>query len=239
MSTFVLVHGAWHGEWCWNTITPLLEAAGHRVVSFDLPGHGMDTTPTSTVSLQDYTERLCSVLDNESEQVILVGHSMGGVVITQAAEYRPDQIQLLIYVCAFLPENGQTLLQILESNNVSLPVVLSDDKTYLTLNEHLVRDAFYGECSDSDSFEAQQKLCFQPLRPFVTPVQLSEGNFGRVPRVYIETLKDHAIPIRVQREMYTRTPCKRIITMNTDHSPFLSQPDELFSHLNNIAEVDG
>ena len=59
MSIFVLVHGAWHGEWCWDRIVPLLQDAGHRVLTFDLPGHGMDKTLPSEVTLKNYTDRLC------------------------------------------------------------------------------------------------------------------------------------------------------------------------------------
>lgn len=146
MSTFVLVHGAWHGGWSWDKIVPLLRDAGHRVLTVDLPGHGTDTdtTAVSKVTLQDYTDHLCRVLDNESEPMILVGHSMGGLVITQTAEYRPDKIQLLVYVCAFLPVNGQSLLQILEKDDTAspLPIIRSEDNTYLKLNKSFVKDAF-------------------------------------------------------------------------------------------------
>lgn len=236
MSTFVLVHGAWHGEWCWDRVIPLLQDAGHRVLTFDLPGHGKDKTPLSKVTLKDYTDRLCSILDNESEQVILVGHSMGGIVITQTAEYRPEKIQLLVYVCAFLPTNGQTLFQILEDDRKESPpaAIISEDKTYLKLNDHLIKDVFYGECSESDFFEANGKIGLQPLLPFVTPIHITEDNFEKVPRVYIETIKDHAISIMCQREMYTRTPCRQIITLDTDHSPFFSQPEVLSSHLKSL-----
>ncbi|MNJ53546.1 Pyrethroid hydrolase [compost metagenome] len=144
---------------------------------------------------------------------------------------------MLVYLCAFLPENGQTLLQILEKDNKEspLPIIKSEDNTYLKLNEQFVKEAFYGECSENDVFEAKQKLCFQPLLPF-PPVRITEDNFGRIPRAYIETLKDNALSTRYQREMYTRTPCRHIITMDTDHSPFLSQPEVLSSHLKNLAE---
>ena len=77
MSTFVLIHGAWLGAWNWNKLTPLLEQAGHRVITFDLPGHGEDHTPVATISLQSYVDRVTQVLDQQPEPVILVAHSMG------------------------------------------------------------------------------------------------------------------------------------------------------------------
>lgn len=80
MSTFVLVHGSWHGAWCWERIVPMLEEAGHRVIVIDLPAHGTDHTPLIEVNLKSYTDCLSSVLDKEPEKVILVGHSMAGVV---------------------------------------------------------------------------------------------------------------------------------------------------------------
>ena len=75
MSTFVLVHGAWHGAWCWEKVVPLLEGAGHEVVTLDLPGHGEDGTPALEVTMESYTDRVVGALDARSEPVVLVGHS--------------------------------------------------------------------------------------------------------------------------------------------------------------------
>jgi hypothetical protein len=94
----------------------------------------------------------------------------------------------------------------------------------------------FGECSEKDAAEAKEKLGPQPLLPDITPVRITDDRFGRVPRVYIETLKDRALPIDVQREMYTTIPCRQVITMDSDHSPFLSQPEVLASHLKNIGK---
>lgn len=95
MSTFVLIHGGWHGAWCWDRVAPLLEQGGHEVVSFDLPGHGEDRTPSVEVTLEGYTDRVVEALDALSEPVVLVGHSLGGTAISQAAERRPEKIEKL------------------------------------------------------------------------------------------------------------------------------------------------
>ncbi len=89
MSTFVLVHGAWHGGWCWQLSAPMLEQVGHRVLTLDLPGLGDDTTPVQNITLAAYSEAVARVVNAQPEPVILVGHSMGGVAITQAAELLP------------------------------------------------------------------------------------------------------------------------------------------------------
>lgn len=78
MSTFVLIHGAAHGGWCWYKVVPLLEKQGHTVLAPDLPSHGRDKTPLAAVTLQLYVDSVCKLLDEQQEPVILVGHSMGG-----------------------------------------------------------------------------------------------------------------------------------------------------------------
>ena len=91
MSTFVFVHGGWSGGWTWDKVVPLLEEAGHKVETPDLPGSGDDPTPIPEVSLQSYADRLSEVLDAQPEPVVLVGHSSGGQAISQAAEQRPTR----------------------------------------------------------------------------------------------------------------------------------------------------
>src|SRR3990172_12780518 len=84
MSTYIFVHGAWHGGWCWYKVVPLLERAGHRVLAPDLPSLGKDKTPVSEVSLALWAEHLCRLLEAEREPAVLVGHSRGGIVISEA-----------------------------------------------------------------------------------------------------------------------------------------------------------
>lgn len=91
MSTYVLVHGAWHGAWCWKYVIPILENEGHNVIALDLPGHGEDKTPIPEITFDAYAKRVCKILDEQSEPVVLVGHSMGGAVISQVAEYLPSK----------------------------------------------------------------------------------------------------------------------------------------------------
>ncbi len=238
MSTFVLVHGGWNGGWCWEKVVPLLEEAGHEAEAPDLPGSGDDPTPIPEVSLQGYADWISGVLDAQSEPVVLVGHSSGGVVISQAAEQRPDKVKLLVYLAAFLLRDGETLFSVAENETGSLVLpnlVMSEDGASATIREDVIKEALFHDCSDEDAERAKSRFAPQALAPFVTPLALTEENFGRVPRVYIETLQDRAVSPSFQKEMYERLPCQKVVSMDTSHSPFFSAPEDLAGHLEFLA----
>ncbi len=237
MTAYVLVHGAWHGAWCWDKVVPLLEKAGHRAVAIDLPGHGQDRTPISQVTLEAYAGRVCEVLSAQSEPVVLVGHSMGGLAITQAAEQTPAQVRTLVYLTAFLLRDGQSLLEVAQGDTEALVLpnlVQSADGASATVREDALKQVFYAGCPDEDVARAGKLLVPQAVAPFATPVHTTAGNWGRIPRVYIECLRDRAISPAVQKQMYTASPCRRVISMDTSHSPFLSAPAELAQHLASV-----
>lgn len=234
MSKFVLIHGAWHGGWCWSKIAALLARNGHTVLSPDLPGHGADNTPVSKIMLEGYTNSVVNILEQQTEPVVLVGHSMGGLVISQAAERMPDKIKSLVYVCAFLVRNGETLGDVAQRDARALVMPnldVSEDKLSARLKPEVIRQAFYTDCSDDDAASAQSRLVAQALAPFMTPVQLSAGKYGLVPRSYVECTHDRAISVEIQKSMFASSPCRKVWTLETDHSPFLSKPDELASIL--------
>lgn len=235
MSTYVLIHGAWHGSWCWEKVVPLLKQAGHRVESPDLPGYGQDKTPFHEITLATYIKHVCKILDAQTEPVILVGHSMAGIVISQVAEERPEKIQTLVYLTAFLAQNGESLFQIAQMDSTSLVgpnLMVNEEQGTQTFKEGApLKDMFYGDCSDEDIARATALLVPQPLAPLATPLRMTEECFGRVPRVYIECLRDRATTPSLQKKMYMATPCQRILSLQTGHSPFFSAPQQLAQHL--------
>ena len=234
MSCYVLVHGASHGAWCWDKVVPLLEHYGHTVVAPDLPGHGRDRTPIRDVTLEAYTDRVCDVIDAQMDDVILVGHSMAGMVITQTAEYRPDKIRKLVYLTALMPTDGKSLLDTTQEFRDPTVRVVADDALSYVYKDDLLEQLFYGDCSEEDIASARSKLVPQPMAPVMEPVHLTEARFGQVKRIYIECLQDGIIPPAFQKKMYTAVPCERVISMDTSHSPFFSQPETLASHLHSI-----
>ena len=234
MSTYVLVHGAWHGGWCWKKLVPLLEAKGHKVVTPDLPALGSDKTPISEVTFQSYVDRVCQYIDAEADTVILLGHSMSGFVITQVAEERPDKIQTLIYLAAFLPQHGDSLISLADQMDGSLVhpnLIFSEDGGSATLDEKVCRQAFYEDCTPEDTEVALSLLVPQATAPLATPVQITSENYGRVKRVYITCLQDRAIPPAFQKKLYLASPCEKVLSLDASHSPFLSMPEALAEQL--------
>jgi pimeloyl-ACP methyl ester carboxylesterase len=230
MSTFLLVHGSWHTAWCWFKITARLEAAGHRVIAPDLPGHGLNSKPAAQVTMLDHTDRTTSLLDAESEPVVLVAHSRHGIVASQTAELRPDKIRALVYLAAYLVPSGETIVPLFLSDTESLiPPNFSIDPVAKTdmLRREAFREALYHDCSDDDVALASALLAPEPSAPGNTPVQTTEENFGRVPRVYIELTQDRAVSWSLQKRMYEALPCKQVLTIDAGHSAYFSRPDEL------------
>jgi pimeloyl-ACP methyl ester carboxylesterase len=234
MSTYIFVHGSWHGAWCWYKVIPALERAGHKAIAVDLPGHGRDWTPASSVSLQSYVDCVCKALDTLSEPAILVGHSRGGIVISQTAEACPDKIKTLVYLAAYLIPSGEAMLPTALGDSQSLiaaNLVLNEEQGWHILKEKAFRDALYADCLDEDVALARCLLTPEPNAPVATPLTTTNERFGRIPRVYIETLNDRGVSPALQKKMYTALPCQQVISMNTSHSPFLSAPDDLAAHL--------
>ena len=238
MAHFVLIHGAWHGAWCWHKLIPLLEARGHTVSAPDLPGHGNDPLPQAEQSMDGYVGRIAEALKAAPGPVILLGHSMGGMPVSAAAEAMPDRVAALVYLCAFLPRNGEHLMAIEERNprsTVPPAAEFADDGT-ATIPAEKHRALFYGDVSEADMADAQSHLVPQSGAPFMTPVSLSEDRFGAIPKHYVECTEDGAISIELQRDMIAATPGVTVHTMKADHSPFLSDPGGLAEILDGIAE---
>ncbi|MFP6641522.1 MAG: alpha/beta fold hydrolase [Myxococcota bacterium] len=230
MSIFVLVHGAWHGSWCWHKLVPILEAAGHHVVAPDLPGHGSDITPIAGLTLDDYADGLASTVVAQSEPVILVGHSLGGAVITQAAEYCPGDVHRLVYLAAYVPGDGESVADwALQDVDSLLSKFLEVDwsGSRLKIDRSGASDCFYGDCSESDRAYAARRLCTDPLSPVTQPLCLTRDGVGRVPAGYVECLQDRAVSPAMQRQMQTQRSFQWVHALDSAHSPFFSQPESL------------
>jgi pimeloyl-ACP methyl ester carboxylesterase len=236
VSRFVLVHGAFHGAWCWELVVSRLQSSGHAVVAIDLPGSGADDTPPGEVTLESCAERVAETV-RDGEPAVLVGHGMGGVAITQAATIARDHIARLVYVCAFLPRDGesaQSLASTPEGDGDQIRAGMVVEGEQAVLPEDDARVACYGTSSPQRANWAVDRIGPQPLAPLRTPVSLG-GGIDPIDRHYILAAEDRAIPPALQRKMAHDNPCREIAELGTDHAPFLSAPDELVALLERFA----
>lgn len=239
MATFILIHGACHGGWCWEKTIPLLEAAGHTAVAVDLPGHGDDPTPAADCTLAGNVAAARAAIEAQAEPVVLLGHSLGGLTISQTAEEIPDRIDTLVYLSAFLLRDGECQRDRLgEIGSPLLASIRSPDKdgvAYMFEGPDL-KEAFYHLCSQEDFDRAGERLRPQPTAIGSTPLSLSDAGFGSVRRVYLECSEDKGLIQPFQELMYTQQPCAKVVKLPADHSPFYSMPDRLAAALAEAAE---
>lgn len=227
---FVLVHGSWHGPWCWNKLIPLLEAQGHRVTVVELPGRGGVSAQGASLTADQFAGSVTRVLDAASEPVVLVGHSLGGATISLAAEARPEKIKTLVYLTAFLVPAEKTVASIAMADKDSLvaKAILRNPATEMSrLDPTHIREVFYQDCSDEDVALAQRLVTPEPPTMAIATIHTTNERFGRVDRVYIECLRDRTISIAAQRRMQAAVPCRAVHTLDTGHSPFFSDPGGL------------
>jgi pimeloyl-ACP methyl ester carboxylesterase len=239
MARFVLVHGAFAGGWCWEPLTVALETAGHTVEAPDLPGSGEDTTPVPEVTLDAYADRLCAVLGERPEPAVLVPNSMGGVVATQAAARCPDRVASIVYVAAFLPQDGQSLLDLTrlpegEGDQVQANMAVEGEPPVATMPAEAAREAIFTRCSDEVAAWAIERRQPQAVAPFAQPVALGDG-LDAIRRSYVLCLRDRAIPPPLQRRMSREGGCAEVVELDTDHMPQLSATAELADVLDRLA----
>ncbi len=279
-AAFVLVHGGWHNASCYTLLIQQLAQLGHFAVALDLPGHGLDArfptswrqrpfdpaafakeiSPLAATSLAQYATRTIEVIDQVRaagyDKVILLGHSVGGLTITQVGELAARKVQKLVYLAAFLPPNGKSGLDAAlmpEGATNQVPLLWlgdssvtgalridfeSTDATYLGN----IKKAFYEDVSD-ESFAAIGHLLTpdDPVAPVATPIPRTAANWGSLERHYVRCLQDNAMPQALAQKQVEiadlEFPANRTVvhTMDTSHSPFLSQPAGLAKLLASLA----
>jgi pimeloyl-ACP methyl ester carboxylesterase len=243
-ASVVLVHGAFHGGWCWTKVVDGLTAEGIKVVAVDLPGHGVDD-PRPIGGLHGDAAHVRDVLRDTPGPIVLVGHSYGGAVISEAAAVRPDDpvdVAHLVYLAAVVPDVGEGIggatAEVpadVGEFTITSAFVPNDDGTAIRVADESVREIFYHDCSDDDLAFAQARLSPQSTQSFA---DILEGAAWRdLPSTYVVCTDDHTVPPPLQRMNAARTG--DAVEMDTSHSPFFSQPQLVVDVLARLARENG
>jgi pimeloyl-ACP methyl ester carboxylesterase len=231
---FVLIHGGFHGAWCWSRTVPELHRLGHDAIAIDIPGHGDRLHDEATLA-----SRLDAVLDVLEPGDVLVGHSGGGLEITRAADAAPDLVSHLVYLAAALPLEGQLMQEALVyrddgSTEVGYDVTgmlehlqFNDDGSMQFASAEGAKALFYHDCDD-----ATVQWAFARLTPEVagdtatTPISVPRFWDADLPRSFIVCTQDRAQPGWLA-DVTARRLGVEPLSIDASHSPFLSRPAEL------------
>jgi len=230
---FVLIHGGFHGAWCWSTTVPELERLGHEAIAIDMPGHGEQVGVESTA-----VSRLDAVVSVLRPGDVLVGHSGGGFDISMAAEAVPDRVGHLVYLAAGLPREGRTWPEAMalradgtmgdfDVAGMLGHLEVTDDGAMRVATADGARQLFFHDCDDATVEWAFERL--GPERAGETstePVSLPHLWAADLPRSYIRCLQDRAKPVWLSDLVADRLGVAPL-TIDASHSPFLSRPAEL------------
>ena len=243
----VLVHGAWFGSFAWHKAIPLLKQKGYRVSAPDLPGYGDDSVNAPQYTLADYVNVVVTNANQLPGKVILLGHSMGGAVISQAAEVLgADKVSKLIYLDAFLLKNGESIFdqvahitKAAETAQPKLPdmepdfLVFSDDKKLVNVSADRKRQVFCHDCPDDDLALLKTHSRWQPVAVLAAPIQVTGPRYGAISKYYIHCTASRDLD---RRSILNNMPVKKVVKLTSSHSPFFSMPDKLVEAIDDIVK---
>jgi pimeloyl-ACP methyl ester carboxylesterase len=239
MAQFLLVAGAFHGAWSWELVIPQLEARGHRARAVELPGMGEDNTLFADTSFAQWALTVADAAKACDEKPILVGHSRGGVVISQAAEVAPESIAMNVYLAALLVGNGKTAMDVQARNDLDIEVMTQPttaDGLAIEPTEEL-HAAAYANSEPVVVGKAAARVTPEPVFGLRTPLKLTPERYGTVRRAYIECLQDQVVTLDMQRAMQADQRCEIVRSIDTDHCPNFSAPELLADTLDEIART--
>jgi pimeloyl-ACP methyl ester carboxylesterase len=231
---FVLIHGGFHGAWCWRRTIPELERLGHEAIAIDIPGHGERVHEEATMA-----GRLDAVLAVLQAGDVLVGHSGGGLEITRAADAAPELVSHTVYLAAALPLEDRLMQEALvyrddgsteddyDVTGMLQHLRFNDDGSMEFANAEGAKALFYHDCD-----EATIRWAFDQLTPekagdtATTPISVPHFWNADLPRSFIVCLQDRAQP-RWLADVTARRLGVEPLTIDASHSPFLSSPGEL------------
>jgi pimeloyl-ACP methyl ester carboxylesterase len=224
--TVVLIHGAWHGAWCWDKVTPLLDGAGVDHVAVELP----------LESFEDDVAAARAAIVEAGGPVVLCGHSYGGAVITEAG-HQPN-VERLVYVAAFACDEGESPANAAPdadapSTDIDAALIINDDDGVIAVDRGNAPAVFYHDCAPEDVETALRQLRSMQLSCLTTA--LGPPAWKTKPSTYVVCSEDRGVHPELQRAMAKR--CNESVEWPTAHSPFLNRPDLVADLLIEVARA--
>lgn len=235
MQRFLLIHGSWHGAWCWYKVAPRLGAHGEVAVP-NLPGRGRDPAWAPLVGLGAMVRSVAAHLSPLCPTTVVV-HSRYGVLATALAEAFPDAVRRVIYVASFMLPSGDRVSDYFRADKASfLRSHVHVDALGLTdrLDPAAYVEGLYADCTKDDVTLASSLLCKEPSRPALARVTTTPDRGGRVPRAYVRLTQDRAVSLDLQDRLIQAAKLDRVESIEASHSAYFSQPDALVAAIRRL-----
>lgn len=238
MKRFLLIHGSWHGAWCWHKVAPRLKAKGHIVSVPDLPGRIQNPAKPIFVSLKRMVKSMSGLLP-EGQRTTIVVHSRYGILASTLAEAFPERIDRVVYLASYMLPSGKRAAEYFrwdEGSYLAPHVNISKVGMWDELHPDIYREGLYHDCNDDDNMLGTLLLGKEPLRPALAKLELTDDRFGQVPRAYIRLTEDRAVTPALQDRVLNETSVERVESISASHSAYFSKPDELTRTILNLVK---
>ncbi|KTD53257.1 Alpha/beta hydrolase family protein [Legionella santicrucis] len=229
---YLLVHGSWHGMWCWEKLIPYLCKQGHSVTCFDLPGSGSRFSEIDEVNLELLIDCVENEINKLSEPFCIVAHSFAGLLVARLSEKYAYKIHHTFYLAAWLPREDNSLVDMAVAfNNSNLPSIFipAENSLWTALDPEGAKELFYHDCSEEDKQFATSRIKPKNKLPDHTPQQAVNPRYSIVKSTYVLCEKDRVVNPKSQLDMATCFGFQdsQIKNIATGHAPFLAKPLEL------------
>ncbi len=231
-NNYLLIHGAYHGAWCWEEVKEVLEDKENVVYTIDLPGHGKDKTDRSKINVSLYVTAVKKFIEeNNINNVTLVGHSFAGVVITKLIEVLPNRIKDIVLISAVVLDNGEAFFDYFpqEIKEKYLKQANESEDNSITPNSASLRARLFNDLVDDNKFEnIFNKLTPQPILPYTEKIYLKDFKETSIPIYYIFCKNDISLSPESFKKILSKLPPKfKKIEIQSDHEVMFSHPKEL------------
>ncbi len=227
MKTYLLLHGAMRGGWLWDRLVPLMEKGGVKVIAYDLPGHGKRSPERNGVNMSAYINDVAAYIKKQNlADLVLVGHSMSGIVITKVAEEMPDRIRHLVYLAAVVPKDGDALIDLLTKERQESLRKLEGKAVDLFGPLDALRPNYFTDQAGEDREFYLKQLTPQPLAVFFEKIVLKRFYNLKIAKTYISGLRDKALPPELTRGFAERLGVKPV-EIDAGHDMMVVKPEEV------------
>jgi pimeloyl-ACP methyl ester carboxylesterase len=227
MHTYLLIHGALRGAWLWERLMPLLMKGGGNPIAIDLPGHGDRSADRKGITMSTYIDDVVNFIRSEKlNDLVLVGHSMAGMIISKVAEEMPERVKHLVYLAAVVPHNGAALIDLLTKERQATLRHMHGKEREVFGTMDTLRTLYFTDLEAEEQEYYLKQLTPQPLAVFFEAIRFATFPDIPVPRTYVMGIRDRSLPPELTEGFAERLKVEPM-KIDAGHDMMVSRPNEV------------